>query len=111
MQGGGPIARAALAMERISGLWTIWIRALRQRRLDLSFMAAGGIRIRIVERPAEWMPQAAIQKLVDDIRIVAGRTLPAGSLGYGIFKADGEQLSRAILTILYDEASSRPIAF
>jgi GNAT superfamily N-acetyltransferase len=111
MQKSDPVSRAALAIERISGLGTVWIGALRQRRLDLSFRAADGIRIRIVERPAEWMSQAAIQGIVDDIRVVAARTLPAGSLDYGIFKADGQQLSRAILTILYEEASGRPIAF
>jgi hypothetical protein len=108
---GSRAARRIFAMERIPGVLAVWIRALRQRRLDLSFRAGGGIRIRIVERPAEWMPRDAIQRLVDDIKTVAGRTLPSGSLDYGIFKADGRQLSRAILTILYDEASGRPIAF
>jgi hypothetical protein len=89
----------------------VLLRALRQRRLDLTFRARGGIRIRIVERPAEWMPRAAIDELVADLETVARRTLPAGALDYGVFKADGGQLARAILTILYDEASGKPVAF
>ncbi len=110
MPGASP-ARGGLAIERSAGVLTVWFRALRQRRLDLSFRASGGIRIRIVERPADWMSQQTVQKLMDDIKLVAERTLSSGSLDYGIFKPDGEQLSRAILTILYDEASGRPIAF
>jgi hypothetical protein len=89
----------------------VWLRALRQRRLDLSFRVSGGIRIRIVERPGEWLSQDATEKLVDDIKTVAGRTLSKGALDYGIFKADGKQLSQAILTILYDRDGARPIAF
>ncbi|MGD0720997.1 MAG: hypothetical protein ABR970_08110 [Roseiarcus sp.] len=90
---------------------TVWLRALRQKRLDLAFRTGRGIRTRIVERPAEWMAGEALQRLVADMRSVAQRTLPAGSLDYGVFRDDGDQLSRAILTILYDEATDRPIAF
>ena len=111
VKGENPLARGVHAVQQISELLAVWGRALRQRRLDLSFRAGGGIRIRIVERPAEWMAEEALQKLISDIRIIAGRTLPSGSLDYGIFKADGKQLSRAILTVLYDEATGRPIAF
>lgn len=89
----------------------VWLRALRQKRLDLTLRAGAGIRVRIVERPAEWMPKEVVQTLIDDVKIVAARTLPSGPLGYGVFKADGKSLSRAILTVLYDEASGRPIAF
>jgi hypothetical protein len=89
----------------------VWFRALWQRRLDLTFRASGGIRIRIVERPADWMAPEAIRELLADIALVAARTLPSGSLDYGIFRSDGEQLSRALLTVLYDEASNRPVAF
>jgi GNAT superfamily N-acetyltransferase len=108
--GAGP-ARGAPAIARSGGALAVWFRALRQRRLDLTFRASGGIRIRIVERPAEWMAPEAISELLADIALVAARTLPSASLDYGIFKSDGESLSRAILTILYDEASGRPIAF
>jgi hypothetical protein len=86
---------------------TVWLRALRQKRLDLAFRTGRGIRTRIVE----WMTREALERLVADMRSVTQRTLPAGSLDYGVFSDDGEQLKRAILTILYDEATDRPIAF
>jgi hypothetical protein len=111
VQAGGPVSRGLAAAQRLSGLLAVWAQALRQRRLDLSFRVAGGIRIRIVERPAGWMPEDAIGKLIEDVRIVAARTLPSGSLDYGIFQTGGEPLSRAILTVLYDEATDQPIAF
>lgn len=108
---GSALSRSVDAVQQISGLLAVWARALRQKRLDLSFRAGDGIRIRIVERPAEWMPDDAVQRLLDDIKIVAARTLPAGTLDYGIFQTGGKQLSRAVLTVLYDEATGRPIAF
>jgi hypothetical protein len=88
----------------------VWIRALRQRRLDLSFRTGGGVVTRVVERPAEWLPPEAIKRLVADLRTVAARTLPQGALDYGVFRSDGRQLQQAIVTILYDE-SGAPIAF
>jgi hypothetical protein len=42
---------------------------------------------------------------------VAGKTLPAGDLTYGIFSGERERLSRAIVTVICEEASGRPIAF
>lgn len=89
----------------------VWVRALRQKRLDLNFRTGGGVRTRIVERPTEWMAPEAIAALVADLSAVASRTLPSAALDYGVFRADREQLSRAILTILYAEEDNRPIAF
>jgi hypothetical protein len=90
---------------------TVWIRALRQKRLDLGFRTGHGIRTRIVERPGEWMSAHELDRIVADLKSVASRALPTGCLGYGVFKADREPLRRAILTILYREASGEPIAF
>jgi GNAT superfamily N-acetyltransferase len=90
---------------------TLWLRALRQRHLDLRFRVGGGIRARIVERPADWMAPDALCRLIDDIRLIAGRCVPAGTLDYGVCTAEGHYLSRAILTVLYDESTGRPIAF
>ena len=45
------------------------------------------------------------------LRIVAGKTLPAGRLTYGIFSGERERLSRAVVTLICEEASGRPIAF
>ena len=45
------------------------------------------------------------------LRVVAGKTLPAGDLTYGIFSGERERLSRAIVTVISEEASGRPVAF
>ena len=45
------------------------------------------------------------------LRIVAGKTLPAGDLTYGIFSGERERLSRAIVTVISEETSGRPVAF
>jgi len=45
------------------------------------------------------------------LRTIAGKTLPAGSLTYGIFSGERERLARAIVTLISDEATGRPIAF
>jgi hypothetical protein len=90
---------------------TIWLRALRQKRLDLSFRTGEGVRTRIVERPGEWMAPEALDRIVADLRQVAMRTLPAGELDYGVFKADRQPLKQAILTLLYREEDGAPIAF
>ena len=55
--------------------------------------------------------EADLEALVSQLRIVAGKTLPAGSLTYGIFSGERERLSRAVVTLICEEASGRPIAF
>lgn len=42
---------------------------------------------------------------------MAAKTLPEESLTYGIFSGDRERLSRAIVTLICEEATGRPIAF
>ena len=48
---------------------------------------------------------------MSQLRTVAGKTLPAGSLTYGVFSGDRERLSRAIITLISEEVTGRPIAF
>ena len=55
--------------------------------------------------------QPDLDALVADLRTIAGKTLPAGSLTYGIFSGERERLSRAIVTLIVEEATGRPIAF
>jgi len=70
-----------------------------------------GLTTRIVESPGLSLAQADLDELVSQLRTVAGKTLPAGSLTYGIFSGDREKLSRAIVTLISDEATGHPIAF
>ena len=93
------------------GMAKVWLSALRQKRLDLSFRSGGGVRARIIERPAEWMAPEAIASILDDLRKVAARTLQGEPLDYGVFRADGQALRRAIVTILYREDNGEPVAF
>jgi hypothetical protein len=56
------------------------------------------------------MPPAAIDALLTDMRSVLGRSLDQ-DLNYGVLSGDPERLRQAVVTILYDKSSGRPIAF
>ena len=70
-----------------------------------------GWQTRIVESPGLSLSQDELDALVAQLRTIAGKTLPAGDLTYGIFSGERERLSRAIVTLIPEEASGRPIAF
>ncbi|BAM92323.1 hypothetical protein S58_63490 [Bradyrhizobium oligotrophicum S58] len=88
-----------------------WLKALGQEAMDLSLRTHAELRTRIVESPGTTLDDAALAALVADLRTIAGRTLPAGDLTYGIFSGQREALARAIITLVSEEASGRPIAF
>jgi hypothetical protein len=87
------------------------LRALSQRRLDLRLNTGGGLVTRIVERPGETLAAGDLVRLVEDLRAVAARVLPDEPLTYGVFSGNPERLSRAVVTVLYERASGRPVAF
>jgi hypothetical protein len=89
----------------------VWFRAFAQPTIDLTLRTHAGLRTRIVERPGEALSEADLDHLVTQLRAVAGKTLPAGSLTYGIFSGAREPLARAIVTLITEEGSGRPIAF
>jgi len=76
------------------------LQSLRRRHMDISFRAAGGVRVQILERPGLWMEQGALEALSSDLRLVAGRTLAAGNLTYGVFSGRAEPMKRVIITIV-----------
>jgi hypothetical protein len=82
----------------------------RWRYLDIRIPASRDVTIRIVERPGRWMDKAACDALLADMRTVVASTLADG-LEYGVLSGDSERLRQAVVTILYDKASGRPIAF
>ena len=90
---------------------TIWLRALRQERLDLTFRSGPATIARIVERPGAWMAPADLEQLAADLRTIARRTLPDGDLTYGVLSGEAEALARSIVTIIYDRDSRQPLAF
>ena len=92
-------------------MFGMWVRALRQDYLDVTLRVAPGVTARIVERPGLWMTDEATAQLLTDLRCVAAATVPGGSLDYGVLTGTKDRLDHAILTVLYDSKSGKPIAF
>jgi len=107
--GRGAGVRAALA--RLPGHAAFWLKAFSQETIDLTLRTHTGLQTRIIESPGLSLSQDDLDALVADLRTIAGKTLPAGSLTYGIFSGERERLSRAIVTLIREEATGRPIAF
>src|SRR4051812_43528993 len=105
------LTRVRGAVGRLSGHAAFWLKAFSQPTIDLTLRTHAGMTTRIVESPGLSLQQPDLDALVADLRSIAGKTLPAGSLTYGIFSGEREKLSRAIVTLIYEEATGRPIAF
>ena len=99
------------AAGRLRSYGAFWLRAFRKPAIDFTLRTHAGLRTRIVESPGRSLSQPDLDQLVADLRTIAGKTLPAGSLTYGIFSGERECLARAIVTLISDEATGRPIAF
>jgi hypothetical protein len=99
------------AIGRLRGIAAFWWKAFSQPTIDLTLRTHEGLLTRIVESPGRSLSEAELEHLVSQLRIVAGKTLPAGSLAYGIFSGKRERLSRAVVTLICEQASGRPIAF
>jgi hypothetical protein len=104
-------ARADGGQRRPHRLGGFWWRALSQPTIDLSLRIHAGLRTRIVESPGQVLSDDALGVLVAQLREVAARTLPQQDLTYGVFSGDRARLSRAIVTVISEEATGRPIAF
>jgi hypothetical protein len=98
-------------LRRLRGHAGFWLQALTQPSIDLTLRTHAGLLTRIVERPGRSLSPEGLEWLVSQLRIVAGKTLPQQNLTYGIFSGDPEPMSRAIVTLICEEASGRPIAF
>jgi hypothetical protein len=99
------------AIGRLRGAAAFWWNAFSQATIDLTLRTHAGLATRIVESPGLSLSEFELEQLVSQLRIVAGKTLPAGSLAYGIFSGERERLSRAIVTLICEEATGHPIAF
>jgi hypothetical protein len=108
-RGGFAKARAAIAGLHRHAVF--WLKALSQPNIDLTLRTHAGLRTRIVEQPGLSLPQGELDALVSQLRTVAAKTLPPDKLAYGIFSGAPEPLSRAIITLISEEESGRPIAF
>ena len=99
------------AVGKLHGHAAFWLKAFGQPTIDLTLRTHEGLTTRIVESPGKALSEDELERLVAQLRVVAGKTLPAGDLTYGIFSGERERLSRAIVTLISEEASGRPIAF
>ncbi len=108
-RGGFAKGRAAIAGLHRHAVF--WLKALSQPNIDLTLRTHAGLRTRIVEQPGLSLPSAEREALVAQLRTVAAKTLPQEKLTYGIFSGEVEPLSRAIVTLISEEDTGRPIAF
>ena len=99
------------AIGRLPFYASFWLKAFAQSAIDLSLRTHPGHVTRIVESPGRSLPQGELDRLVAQLRTVAAKTLPANELTYGIFSGERERLSRAIVTLISEEDSGRPVAF
>ena len=99
------------AVRRLRSYTSFWLKAFAQPAIDLSLRIHPGHVTRIVESPGLSLSHVELEQLVGQLRTVAAKTLPADELTYGIFSGERERLSRAIVTLISEEASGRPIAF
>lgn len=110
-QTGGCFAKLRAAASGMRRHADFWLKALSQPTIDLTLRTHVGLRTRIVEFPGLSLPSAELHALVAQLRIIAGKTLPQEILTYGMFSGAPERLSRAIVTLICEEESGRPIAF
>jgi hypothetical protein len=103
--------QAGSAAGRMHDHAWFWLKALSQPTIDITLRTHAGLLTRIVESPGLSLAPAELEHLVSQLRIVAAKTLPEHSLGYGIFSGRPERLSRAIITLICEETTGRPIAF
>jgi hypothetical protein len=103
--------RIRSAAGKLRSYAAFWLKAFSQPTIDLTLRTHESLTTRIVESPGRALSEDELERLVAQLRVVAGKTLPAGDLTYGIFSGERERLSRAIVTVISEEASGRPIAF
>ena len=86
-------------------------RIFSNNYLHLTLNVSQDLETTIVERPARWMDKDDVSSLREDLITVASKTLDRGSLTYGVFKEDGSGLDKAIITLIRERKSGKPVAF
>jgi hypothetical protein len=87
------------------------LRRLGRQFLDLEFTPTRDARVRVIERPGLSLDDAGRRELVETLRGVVSRSLPAESLDYGVLTGSKERLDNAVITVIYDRADGRAVAF
>jgi len=89
----------------------IFIKALSQEYLDISFSVSSTTKARILEAPGLWMSPEELYALTKDLRHVASKTLTAGELTYGVLGDDRSRLEKTIVTLVLQKEDDAPVAF
>ncbi len=87
------------------------IKSLFNENLHLRFSATSETEAVIFERPGRWMQTDDLADLLEDLRRVARKNLPARTLDYGVLGGDKERLSTCVITMVYEKKTGEPIAF
>jgi hypothetical protein len=86
-----------------------WL-ALTKPHLNMKFGSAKTVQTRIIERPGLWMTDDELASLSGDLRKIID-SLEIGGLDYGVGTGERESLNNAIITLVYDGPTGRPVAF
>lgn len=65
---------------------------------------------RVLERPGLWMDETELANLTRDLRAIVD-TLGIGGLYYGVAEGKKETFDNAVITLVYDGPTKRPVAF
>jgi hypothetical protein len=87
------------------------LSVISRRRLDLVIKASDQYQVRIVECPGLWMRADDLRRLRQDLQRVAEASTPGAALDYGVFAESGDALDRSIVTLVFERAAGRPVAF
>src|SRR3954452_24946209 len=89
-----------------------WLASLRDRLryLDVTLALHRDVRVRVIERPGIWMSAERLQALLATPRAIVVDGI-GNELSYGVLSGDMQRLRNAVITIVYDRASNRAVAF
>ena len=85
------------------------LRNVGQSYLDQSLRTGAGLRVRVCERPGEWMEPVRLDALRAELNAVAAQCLTDVPLDYGVFNPASDALNQSIITVVSDD-TGRPIA-
>lgn len=92
-------------------MFSILNKVLTNEFLDINFSTSDEFDVTVMERPGCWFEKDRLELLRNDLLAIASKTLDRGSLTYGVFKADGSGLNNAVVTLIREKATGKPVAF
>lgn len=87
------------------------IRKIFAQHLYYEFSPTRELRVKLIERPGQWMEEDAWHKVQQDIRAVVEQSETTQPLDYGVQGGEKQYFDNAVITVVYDAEEDRPIAF